>query len=98
MSRHFRKLQGIVREIIKTNEIKEDKEGNKWRKCIFIVEIIGFSKRTPNEKLPEKLKGAKVKVIRWCCFDWHYKIGVRTTLTHEETEAVLRGKLDLTHI
>lgn len=91
-----RRLQGIVREIIKTSEKKIDEERNEWEKCIFIVELTGFSKRTPNEILPEALKGTKVKVVRWCCFDWHYKIGVRITLTPEETEKVLSGTLDLT--
>lgn len=91
-----RRLQGIVKEIIKTGEKKTDEEGNKWEKCIFVVELTGFSKRTPKEVLPEDLKGAKVKVVRWCCFDWHYKTNVRTTLTPEETEKVLSGTLDLT--
>jgi len=91
-----RRLQGMVKEIIKTGEKKVDDEGNEWEKCIFIIELTGFSKRTPNEVLPQALKRAKVKVIRWCCFDWHYKVGVRATLTPEETERVLAGTLDLT--
>ena len=37
-----------------------------------------------------------VRVVRWCCLDWHYRTGVRATLTREETEAVLGGELDLT--
>ncbi|MCD6510860.1 MAG: hypothetical protein J7L11_10805 [Thermoprotei archaeon] len=92
----IRKLQGIVVKIVKTDESKEDEEGNRWQKCIFVVELTGFSKRTPDEKIPDELRGAKVKVVRWCCFDWHYRTGVRVTLTPEETEAVLKGKLDLT--
>ncbi len=92
----IRKLQGKVVEIINTGEYKLDGEGNRWYKCIFVIELMGFSKRTPNEKLPEELRGAKVKVVRWCCFDWHFRTGVRATLTPEETEAVLRGTLDLT--
>ena len=91
----IRKLQGIVVDIIKTDEFREDEEGNRWYKCIFIVELLGFSKRTPNERIPDKLRGARVRVVRWCCFDWHYKVGVRVTLTPEETEAILKGKLDL---
>ncbi|HDI74378.1 MAG: hypothetical protein DRJ52_01220 [Thermoprotei archaeon] len=91
----MRKLQGIVVEIERTGEYRE-RNGEKWEKCIFTVELIGFSKRTPHEKLPESLKGAKVKIIRWCCYDWHYKISARTTLTPKETERVLKGELDLT--
>jgi len=90
-----RRLQGIVREVIKTGEKKVDEEGNEWERCIFVVELTGFSKRTPNEVLPEELRGAKVRVVRWCCFDWHYRTGVRATLTPEETERVLSGELDL---
>jgi len=91
-----KRLRGIVREVIKTGEKKVDDEGNVWEKCIFVVELIGFSKRTPEEALPEFLNGVKVKVTRWCCLDWHYKIGVPTTLTPEETEKVLKGTLNLT--
>ena len=87
-----RKLQGIVREIKRTGEFIEDEEGNKWEKCIFTVEITNFSKRVRNEELPEEIKGKKVKLVRYCCFDWHYKIGARKTLEPEETEAVLNGK------
>ncbi len=90
------RLQGKVIEIVRTGHKKRDEEGNIWEKCIFVIELTGFSKRTPDKKIPNNLKGAKVKVIRWCCFDWHYKLGVRATLTPEETEKVLSGKLDLT--
>ena len=91
-----KRLRGIVVNIVKTGEFREDEDGNRWHKCIFTVKLAGFSKRTPNERIPDELKGAKVKVIRWCCFDWHYKTGVRITLTPKETETVLKGKLNLT--
>lgn len=87
-----RRLQGIVTNIERTEEVRIDEEGNAWRKCIFTVELVGFSKRTPSEGLPRELKGAKVKVPRWCCFDWHYKTGVKITLTPEESEAILKGE------
>jgi len=90
-----RKLQGIVTKIERTSEYK-DYDSEKWEKCHFTVKLIGFSKRTPDEKLPEDLKGAEVRVVRWCCYDWHYKIGARVTLTPEETERVLQGEKDLT--
>lgn len=89
--RKVRKLQGNVLSIEKTGETFIDEDGNRWEKCIFTVELTGFSKRTPEEKLPEELKGRRVKLIRWCCFDWHYKLGVRKTLEPDETEAVLKG-------
>lgn len=90
------RLQGIVVSITRTGEKKTDSEGNVWEKCIFEVKLTGFSKRTPDKQLPRNLRNAQVRIIRWCCFDWHYKIGVRVTLTPNETQKVLSGKLDLT--
>lgn len=87
-----RKLQGTVTRIDKTEERKKDEEGNVWEKCVFTVELKGFSKRTPKEVMPPELKGKKVKMARWCCFDWHYKLGVRKTIEPDETEAVIDGK------
>jgi len=87
----IRKLQGKVVDIEKTGQSITDEEGNKWEKCIFTVEITNFSKRTPDEVVPEGIQGKKVKMIRYCCFDWHYKLGVRKTLEPDETEAVLTG-------
>ena len=87
-----RKLQGTVLDVEKTNDSFVGDEGNKWEKCIFTLELTNFSKRTPNEVMPENLKGKKVKLVRYCCFDWHYKLGVRKTLEPDETEAVLGGK------
>ncbi|HIE18887.1 TPA: hypothetical protein EYP75_04085 [Candidatus Bathyarchaeota archaeon] len=88
----IRKLQGRVLEIKRTGETVTDKHGEKWEKCIFTVELTNFSKRTPDEKIPEEIKGKKVRIVRYCCYDWHYKIGVRKTLEPDETEAVLSGK------
>ncbi len=86
-----RKLQGKVLDINKTGEFIK-KDDNKWQKCIFTVELIKFSKRTPEENIPEHLKGKMVKLVRYCCFDWHYKIGIMKTLDPDETEAVLNDK------
>lgn len=91
-----RKLQGIVLEIEKTGEKRKDEEGITWEKCIFEIKLTGFSKRTPDERLPENLKGRKVKLIRWCAFDWHYKLGSKKTLEPSETEAVLKEKPTMT--
>jgi hypothetical protein len=92
MAGKIRKLQGTVADIEKTGESTIDKEGNKWEKCIFAIKLTNFSKRTPNEVLPDDVKGKKVKLVRFCCFDWHYKLGVKKTLDPNETEAVLNGK------
>ena len=96
MSGKIRKLQGVVLDIERTGETITDEEGEKWEKCIFTVELTKFSKRTPNEMIPENLKGKRVKIVRYCCFDWHYKLGVTKTLEPEETEAVLNGKPSVT--
>ena len=82
--------------VVKTGEFREDEEGGRWRKCIFTIELRGFAGRARGGELPAELREARVRVVRWCCLDWHFRMGVRATLTPEETEAVLRGKLDLT--
>ncbi|MBS7654009.1 MAG: hypothetical protein QXR06_04025 [Candidatus Bathyarchaeia archaeon] len=87
-----RKIQGITVNVERMGEYITDEEGEKWEKCIFTVELTGFSKRTPNEVLPENLKGKHVKLVRYCLYDWHCKLGVRKTLEPDETEAVLSGK------
>jgi hypothetical protein len=85
-----KKLKGTVLNVEKTGESKIDNEGQKWEKCIFTLKIESFSKRA-YEKLPPDIEGKIVKLIRWCCFDWHYKTGVKKTLEPDETEAVLKG-------
>jgi hypothetical protein len=86
-----RRLQGKVLSVEKIDESFVDEDNNTWEKCIFTVEITGFSKRTPEEEVPKSLMGKQVKLVRWCSFDWHYKIGVRKTLEPDETEAVIRN-------
>lgn len=78
--------------ISKGKETRVDEEGNRWVKCIFTIRLTNFSKFTKQEVMPEHLKGKEVKVVRYCCFDWHYKLGVKKTLDAEETGAVLNGK------
>ncbi|HDN17567.1 MAG TPA: hypothetical protein ENF41_00735 [Candidatus Bathyarchaeota archaeon] len=85
------RLQGVVLDIERTGEIKKDKKGRIWEKCIFTIEITNFSKRTPHREVPEGLKGKKVKLVRWCTHDWHYKKGVKKTLDVEETDALLKN-------
>jgi len=88
----IRKLQGVVEKIEKTGERKGDEKGTTWEKCVFVVRLKGFSKRTPKEKIPTHLVGKKVKLIRWCAYDWHYRLGVRKTLEPDETETILMEK------
>jgi hypothetical protein len=88
---NIKKLQGKALDIEKTGKFIE-KDDEKWEKCIFTVELTKFSKRTPKEIMPESLKGKKVKLVRYCCFDWHYKIGIMKTLEPDETETILKGK------
>jgi hypothetical protein len=86
------RLQGKVMDVNKGEETRVDNEGNRWRKCIFTIRLTNFSKFTKREVMPERLKGKEVKIIRYCCFDWHYKLDARKTLDVEETAAVLSGK------
>lgn len=86
----MRRLQGVVLEVVPTGEVLVDEYGETWRKCVVSVQLTGFSKRTGGE-LPPALRGKVVKVVRWCCYDWHFKVGCRATLTPEETEEVLRA-------
>jgi hypothetical protein len=90
------RLQGRVTNIEKTKEKKKDEQGNLWEKCIISVELIGFSKRTPKKILPMIVKGKQIKLLRWCCFDWHYKISSRKTLEPNETKAILLEKPTVT--
>ena len=89
MGSKIRKFQGRVLNVEKTIEKRLDREGTEWQKCVFTVELTGFSKRTPEEAMARDLKGERVKVVRWCAFDWHYKTGARVTLRADETESLL---------
>jgi len=92
LSSGVRRLQGVVESVERTGERMVDEDGVEWERCIYTVRLVGFSKRTPDEKIPEGLKGKRVKLVRWAAFDWHLKKGVRKTLEPDETEAVLRGE------
>jgi len=83
------KLRGTVLSIERTAEKKKDNEGVVWEKCIFEVEVDGLSKRANNRDFLRKIVGKKVKVVRWCAFDWHYKIGSKITLEPEEVKPLL---------
>lgn len=84
----MRVLRGIVRKMERSGEKVVDENGVVWEKCVFHIEITGFSKRV-KERLPEHLRGKVVRVVRWCAFDWHYKLNVPATLTPRETESIL---------
>jgi len=85
------RLKGRVIAIEKTGETVT-REGETWEKCIFTLEVTRFSKRTPNEVVPDGLKGKKIKLVRHCLYDWHYRSGVEKTLSAEETDHLLQGE------
>jgi hypothetical protein len=86
-----RRLKGRVIAIEKTGETTT-RDGETWEKCIFTLEVTRFSKRTPDEIVPDRLKGKKVKLVRYCIYDWHYRLGVEKTLDAKETDSLLRRK------
>jgi len=86
-----RRLKGKVVAIEKTGETIV-RDGETWEKCVFTVEVTRFSKRTPFEVVPSNLEGKRIRLVRYCLYDWHYTLGIEKTFTPQETEAVLRGK------
>lgn len=88
----IRKLRGKILDVEKTEKFITDADGNNWEKCIFTIRITSFSKRTQDEVIPENLKGKKVKLVRYCCFDWHYGVSTWKVLESDETEGVLANK------
>jgi len=77
-------LKGIVVKIKKTGRKKRDRRGILWEECIFTVKITKLSRREVGKTIPRELLGKEVKVVRWCCHDWHYKLNVETTLNMDE--------------
>jgi hypothetical protein len=75
----------------KTAEI-ENREGEKWTKCVFTLRLTRFSSKPPSDLIPEGLREKEIKLVRYCLYDWHYKLGTEKTLEPEETAAVLAGK------
>jgi len=86
-----RRLKGKVLAIDKTGETTT-KDAETWTRCIFTIEITRFSKRTPYETVPEELKGRKIKLVRYCLYDWHYRLGIEKTLSPHETNCVMQGR------
>jgi hypothetical protein len=91
LSPAVRKLKGRALAIERTGEIVR-RNDEKWEKCIFTLELTRFSSRTSAEQIPSSLKGKKVKIARYCLYDWHYKLDIEKTLEPDETEAILKGK------
>ena len=83
-------LRGVVTDVKRTEDYFIDEDGREWRKCFFSVQLSSFSKRTKNRKLPKKIDGKVVDVVRYCTFDWHFRVGRFITLTPEETVTVLK--------
>jgi hypothetical protein len=90
-----RKLKGRVIAVEKTGETII-RDGETWQKCIFTLEVTQFSKRTPLEVVPPDLKGKRIRLVRYCLYDWHYTLGVEKTLSADETGSLLQGKLSST--
>ena len=86
------RLQCRAVEVDESNDIYEDTDGKVWKKCTFTAEITHFSKRTPSLAVPAAINGKKVKLVRWCSEEWHYRVPVQRTLTRDETEAVLKDR------
>lgn len=86
-----RRLKGRVVAVEKTGETVA-RDGETWQKCIFTLEVTRFSKRTPLEAVPSDLKGKRIKLVRYCLYDWHYTLGIEKTLSPEETENLLQGE------
>jgi hypothetical protein len=86
-----RRLKGRVIAIEKTGETAEGR-GDLGEVHLY-TEVTRFSKRTPNEVVPDDLKDRKIKLARHCLCDWHYRSGVEKTLSAEETDHLLRESL-----
>lgn len=86
-----RRLKGRVTAVKRTGETIIT-DGETWQKCIFTLEVTGFSKRTLLEVVPNDLRGKKIKLVRYCLYDWHYTLGIEKTLSPDETECFLHGK------
>ena len=91
MDTSAKKLKGKVLAVDKTGETIRRNDEN-WEKCIFTLELTRFSSRTPGEQISANLKGKKIKIVRYCLYDWHYKLGIEKTLEPDETKAVLEGR------
>ena len=82
-----RKLKGKVLAVEKTGEIIRIDDEN-WEKCVFTLELTRLSGNIAREQIPVSLKGRRVKIIRYCLYDWHYMLGVEKTIEAEETKAI----------
>lgn len=84
-------MKGKVIAVEKTAET-EEREGEKWTKCIFTLRLTRFTGRHPAELIPENLKEKEIKLVRYCLYGWHYRIGAEKTLEAEETAAIVAGQ------
>jgi hypothetical protein len=78
------KLRAIITNVEKTSEKCKDQYDTVWEKCIIEVEIIGASRRFKNKAFLKKFMNRKVRITRWCAYDWHCKVGSKITLDAEE--------------
>jgi hypothetical protein len=87
-----RKLKGKVIAIEKTGETIR-KDGENWEKCIFTLELTGLSENFVKKQIPASLKGKRVKITRYCFYDWHFMLEIEKTIEPEETGAIFEGNL-----
>ena len=91
MASTLKKLKGIVVAVERTKEVDE-REGEEWSKCVFTLRLTRFANELQAGLLPESLRGKEIKLVRFCLYDWHYKLGTEKTLEPEETAAILASK------
>ena len=85
-----RKLKGKVLAVEKTGETIR-KEDEVWEKRVFTLELTRFSNRSPGVEMPASLKTKRVKIVRYCLYDWHYTSGMEMTIEPEETEVIIKS-------
>lgn len=88
----FAPCECFVSDLIVSGQIMKNADDEKREKCVFIPEPTRLSSRAPAERIPSSLKGEKVKIARYCPYDWHYELDIEKTLEPDETEPVLEGK------
>jgi len=87
-----RKLKGKVVAIEKTGGTVR-KDGECWERCIFTLELTGLSENLVQKQIPASLNRKRVKITRYCFYNWHFTLGIEKTIEPEETEAIFEGNL-----
>lgn len=77
-------FQGEVLSIEKSRETRKDDQGETWTNCIITVKLTGLPNGVKEKDIHKEWIGNTIELRRWCCYDWHYKTPVRTTIDDEE--------------